>query len=152
MSYVLKRDGETIATSGAWNPRLFGKHTGASFPEQVADDWSWAHGDVTLEWEEPEPPMPPTQAEIDAQARQAAKAARAEAVEAIQVTTAAGNTFDGDEISQGRMARAIIALQATGTPSVVWVLADNTVIDATVAELVEALALAGAEQAAMWVV
>lgn len=80
------------------------------------------------------------------------KAARAVAVEAIKITTAAGNTFDGDEISQTRMARAIIALQATGTPSITWVLADNSVIHATATELAEALALAGAAQAAIWVI
>ncbi len=84
--------------------------------------------------------------------REAAKAERETAVAAIVVTTAAGNQFDGDEVSQGRMARAIIALQATGTSSVTWVLHDNSVIQATVAELTEALALAGAAQAAIWVI
>jgi len=83
--------------------------------------------------------------------REQAKAQRAAAVEAITVTTAAGHTFDGDETSQTRMARAIIALQATGTPSTLWVLADNTPIDVPVAELVEALALSGAAQSAVWV-
>ena len=73
------------------------------------------------------------------------------AVAKISVTTQAGNTFDGDEVSQTRMARAIIALQSTGTPATVWVLADNTVIQATVAELAEALALSGAAQSALWV-
>lgn len=87
-----------------------------------------------------------------AQAREAAKAARAAAVDAIVVTTTAGNAFDGDETSQTRMARAIIALQATGTPTVNWILHDNSVIQATVAELSEALALAGAAQAAIWVI
>jgi hypothetical protein len=56
-----------------------------------------------------------------------------------------------DETSQDRMVRAIVALQATGTPSVVWVLADNSTVQATAAELAEALALAGAAQAALWV-
>lgn len=79
------------------------------------------------------------------------KAQRDEAVAEIKVTTAAGNTFDGDEVSQGRMARAIIALSTGLAPSVTWVLADNTVIDATAAELTEALVLAGQEQAAIWV-
>jgi biopolymer transport protein ExbD len=85
------------------------------------------------------------------EAREQFKAERAAAVRAITVTTAAGNTFDGDETSQDRMVRAIVALQATGTPSVVWVLADNSTVQATAAELVEALALAGAAQAALWV-
>lgn len=89
---------------------------------------------------------------VEPTARDIAKAAREKAVAAITVTTTAGNTFDGDETSQTRMARAIIALQATGTPSVTWVLADNSVIEATAAELSEALALAGAAQAAVWVI
>ena len=92
------------------------------------------------------------QEDTQALARQAAKEARDAAVAAIVVTTAAGNQFDGDEVSQGRMARAIIGLQATGTPSINWVLHDNSVIQATVAELTEALALAGAAQAAIWVI
>lgn len=81
----------------------------------------------------------------------AAKAQREQQVAQIKVTTQAGHTFDGDEVSQGRMARAIIALQGTGAPSVTWVLADNTPVEVTAAELTEALALAGAAQAAIWV-
>ena len=84
-------------------------------------------------------------------AREAAKAARAVAVESIKVTTAAGNTFDGDETSQARMSRAILVLSTGAAATVPWVLADNTVIQATAAELTEALALAGAEQARLWV-
>lgn len=87
-----------------------------------------------------------------AQARAAAKVARAQAVEAITVTTASGNTFDGDELSQGRMSRAIIALSTGLAPSVTWVLADNSTIEATAAELTEALVLAGMAQAAIWVI
>lgn len=82
-------------------------------------------------------------------ARQAYKAERAAAVKAIIVTTSAGNSFDGDEESQGRMARAILALPSEGT--ITWVLADNSTIQATASELTEALALAGAEQARLWI-
>ena len=86
------------------------------------------------------------------QLREEWKAFRAASVEAIKVTTAAGNTFDGDEQSQGRMARAILALNAAAQDTTVrWVLADNSVIDAGSIELTEALALAGAAQAAIWV-
>ena len=92
------------------------------------------------------------QAAADALARETAKAVRAQAVEAIKVTTKAGNTFDGDETSQGRMARAIIALSTGLAPSVTWVLADNSTIEATSAELTEALVLAGMAQAAIWVI
>jgi len=87
-----------------------------------------------------------------AQARATAKIARAQAVEAITVTTTAGNTFDGDELSQGRMSRAIIALSTGLAPSVTWVLADNTTTQTTAAELTEALVLAGMAQAAIWVI
>lgn len=85
------------------------------------------------------------------QLREAAKAARTVAVENIKVTTAAGHTFDGDETSQTRMSRAILALSTGAAASVPWVLADNTVVQADAAELTEALALAGAEQARLWV-
>jgi hypothetical protein len=70
----------------------------------------------------------------------------------IKVTTTAGNTFDGDETSQTRMSRAILVLSTGAAQSVPWVLANNTVIQATAAELTEALALAGASQAALWVI
>ena len=96
-------------------------------------------------------PCPPTPEQEQAQARGVAKRNRETAVNALTVTTTAGNTFDGDEVSQTRMARAILALQGTNTPSTLWVLADNTTIQATVAELTEALALAGAAQSAIWV-
>ena len=82
-------------------------------------------------------------------AREAWKTQRAAVVAAITVTTAAGNTFDGDETSQTRMARAITALPAGGT--IPWVLADNSAIEASADELREALALSGAEQSRLWV-
>ena len=85
-------------------------------------------------------------------ARESWKAQRAAAVAAIKVTTTSGRTFDGDETSQARMARAILGLQEAGEgATVTWVLADNTAIEATAAELAEALKLAGAEQARLWV-
>jgi hypothetical protein len=67
------------------------------------------------------------------------------------VTTTAGREFDGDETSQNRMARAILGLSAAapGT-TITWTLADNTPATVGVAELTEALMLAGATQAAMW--
>jgi hypothetical protein len=97
----------------------------------------------TITW--PAPVVPP-------KTREQLKAERDIAVAAITVTTQAGNTFDGDETSQGRMSRAIIALSTGLAPSVSWVLADNSVIQATAAELTEALVLAGQEQAAIWVI
>lgn len=83
--------------------------------------------------------------------REEAKQARQAAVDAITVTVN-GKTFDGDETSQARMTRAILGMQATGQATITWVLADNTVTQATQAELTEALCLAGARQAELWVI
>jgi penicillin V acylase-like amidase (Ntn superfamily) len=98
----------------------------------------------TIVWP-PAPVIPPTRDELKAQ--------RADAVAAIQVTTGAGNTFNGDETSQSRLVRAVVALDAAPVGTTVnWVLADNSVLVATKAELTEALMLAGAAQAAIWVI
>lgn len=73
-------------------------------------------------------------------------------VDAIKVTTTSGKVFDGDEVSQGRMARAILGLQSQPEGSTVqWVLNDNTVVDVGIAELQEALTLAGLRQTELWV-
>jgi hypothetical protein len=82
--------------------------------------------------------------------RDAFKIERQKLVDAITVDVS-GMTFDGDEISQGRMARAIIGLQSQpeGT-TVQWVLHDNTVVDVGLAVLQEALTLAGLRQTELW--
>lgn len=88
--------------------------------------------------------------------RAAAKAVRQSKVDVLLVTTASGNVFNGDEASQDRMARAIIALnaqpQTPTAPTITWVLANNTAAIIAAAELTQALALAGAAQAAVWVI
>lgn len=95
-------------------------------------------------------PPPPTLDQIAEQARAAAKAARATSVAAITVTVTSGRVFDGDETSQTRMARAIIGMQAAAAPTINWTLANNVSTPVTVAELTEALILAGQAQAALW--
>lgn len=93
----------------------------------------------------PEPVDPPTPDDLLA----AAKAERQSLVDSIVVTTASGKAFDGDEESQGRMARAITALEPQETT--LWVLADNTPDPAiSREELREALRLAGSTQTAVW--
>lgn len=87
--------------------------------------------------------------ETAAKVRQSFVVTRQQSVDAITVTTTAGNIFNGDEASQNRMARSIVALGDTDT--VTWVLADNSVIQATKAELQEALKLSGEAQTALWV-
>lgn len=76
------------------------------------------------------------------------KAARAELVAAIAVTTVAGNTFDGDEDSQNRMARAIAGMD--DTDETMWVLANNALIMVGSVELREALRLAGIAMTTIW--
>lgn len=80
------------------------------------------------------------------------KDARTQAVACITVTTAGGRTFDGDENSQGRMARAILGMQSQPEGATVqWVLHDNTVVDVGIVELQEALTLAVLRQTELWV-
>jgi len=83
------------------------------------------------------------------EARNQFKLDRAEAMRSLTVTTQSGWVFDADETSQTRMSRAITIMNDVETT--VWVLADNTPIQATKAELKEALRLAGEAQAALWV-
>lgn len=71
-------------------------------------------------------------------------------VDAILVTTHTGNVFEGDEISQGRMARAILGMQTQPGITINWVLANNIPTPVDAAELTEALALAGLAQATIW--
>lgn len=84
--------------------------------------------------------------------RSAFKENRVDAVDRILVTTAGGLTFDGDEVSQGRMARTIIGLQSQPEATTVkWVLSDNSVADVGIQDLQEALALAVKRQTELWV-
>jgi len=96
---------------------------------------------------------PCPQSEKDAHAqkelRDQFKLDRDQAIRSLTVTTQAGNVFDADETSQTRMSRAITIMDDIDTT--VWVLADNVPIQATKAELKEALRLAGEAQAALWV-
>ena len=63
-------------------------------------------------------------------------------LQSITVTTSSGKTFDGDELSQTRMARALQIGAFTGQTSTAWKLADDTVEQVTYVELQEALTLA----------
>lgn len=78
-----------------------------------------------------------------------AKQNRMVEVDAIQVTTKSGKVFDGNEEAQTRLARAIVTMVTADTIN--WVLADNSIASVTKAELTEALRLAGAAMAEIWV-
>lgn len=88
-----------------------------------------------------------TEEQIAAEKIIAAKAERAEYVSRI-VVEVDGMKFDGDETSQDRMARSIVALNDSET--VQWVLADNTIAQVTKEQLRQALRLAGEAQTSIW--
>lgn len=105
----------------------------------------------------PKPPEP-TPEEIaereKAEALAQAKRERADAVSKLTVTVD-NMVFDADETSQNRMSRVVAGAQALGidqSTTQVWVLADNTVATPTVAQLAQALKLAGEAQTALWTV
>lgn len=79
---------------------------------------------------------------------EAFKAQRQILVDNIKVTVG-GRVFDGDEVSQTRMAQAAVVM--TDEETTKWVLANNDDVMVTKAELLEALRLAGAEQTRIWV-
>lgn len=89
----------------------------------------------------------PTQEELEAQALAQAKQERAEEVSKI-VVEVDGMKFDGDETSQGRMARSAVAMNDEET--ITWVLHDNTIAQVTKSQLLQALRLSGEEQTRLW--
>ena len=85
---------------------------------------------------------------LAAESMATAKRERAAAVAAITVEVD-GMVFDGDETAQTRMARAVAAA-SSDDETTVWVLHDNTVAQPTVAQLKQALRLAGQAQTNLW--
>lgn len=81
--------------------------------------------------------------------REAWKIKRSAQVDAIKVDID-GMSFDGDEISQNRMARAILALKSANVSSTMWTLSDNTSKEVTADQLSQALASAGKAQTDIW--
>lgn len=88
------------------------------------------------------------QVELDAQAFSLAKSQRTVGVQEITVVTSSGKSFDGDEISQSRMSRAITASEPLDTTP--WRLQDNSVVTVSREELKEALRLSLGAQSALW--
>lgn len=89
----------------------------------------------------------PTPEEVEAQELAKAKEQRAEAVNQITVEVD-GMVFDGDEVSQERMSRSIVALDDGET--IIWVLHDNSIANVTKEQLKMALRLAGQKQTELW--
>lgn len=140
-------------------PNTYKKYSEAA---NWCNEYSYAHiedkGDYYEVVEDPRPPEP-TPEEIaereKAEALAQAKKERAEAVSKLKVIID-GMIFDADETSQNRMSRVVAGAQALGvdlnTTTQIWVLADNTVATPTVAQLAQALKLAGKAQSELWIV
>jgi len=77
------------------------------------------------------------------------KLARSRAVNAI-IVEVDGMKFDGDEVAQGRMARALKVAELNNLDKTAWVLADNTVVEVRKKQLEEALSKAMLAQGELW--
>ena len=63
------------------------------------------------------------------------------AIDNVIVTTTAGNKFNGEDKSQGRMTSALLAAEILGKTEEEWKMADDTIKLIKIEELKEALAL-----------
>ena len=77
------------------------------------------------------------------------KLARSRAVNAI-IVEVDGMKFDGDEVAQERMARALKVAELNNMDKTAWVLADNTVVEVRKKQLEEALSKAMLAQGELW--
>jgi len=76
----------------------------------------------------------------DVEALSSIKLVREAATISIAVTLANGIELDGDELSQNRLARALLVIDADSIIS--WIALDNTIVQLTKADVKEALKLA----------
>lgn len=89
----------------------------------------------------------PTEEELQAMALAQAKVERAAEVERLTVEVE-GMVFDADETSQARM--SVAASSMTDDELNVWVLHDNSVVQVTKGQLLQACRLARIAQSAVW--
>ena len=134
---------------------LIQKPTGyrLSYWKDTTLHYQWYEGDDLLEGEGTEPELEPVDESEEAELARL-RAERAEAVSKITVEVD-GMVFDGDEISQNRIARTITAATAAGygpDDTTTWVLHDNTVAKVTIKQLSQALLAAGLNQTGLWII
>lgn len=122
---------------------------------KYADDCLETEKNIVMAWngsyylEDEVPEMPPDVAA--AKALEEAKEVRANEVAGIKVTVD-GMVFDGDELAQQRLARAIMVAEITGMNETRWVMADNTVHTITVEQAKKALSQAMLQMGELWTV
>lgn len=70
----------------------------------------------------------------------------------VKVTRNDGSVllFDGDETSQNRMMKYYIIMKEKQILNIPWKLSDNSIIEVTADELLEALHLASSTQSSLW--
>lgn len=134
---------------------LIQKPTGyrLSYWKDTTLHYQWYEGEDLLEDEGTEPVLEPVDESEEAELARL-RAERAEAVSNITVEVD-GMIFDGDEISQNRIARTITAATAAGygpEDTTTWVLHDNTVATVTIKQLSQALLAAGLKQTELWII
>ena len=123
------------------------KSDGASIPADTSNKDYREYLEWVIGGGVPEPAQ--TEDELKAEERARKKELREKKVESI-VVDVEGLLFDGDETSQNRMARTIVAMQTTGAVTIPWTMADNRVVVVTQTQLSQALLKAGQEQSSVW--
>ena len=113
-------------------------------PARNGYEWKCLNG----KWPEEVPIPPPSAEELEKQKQEQWKAERQALVDAI-VVDIDGMKFDGDEISQNRMARAM-GLADSPDETTVWKLADNTFAQVTADQLRRGARAAGDEMTRIW--
>lgn len=91
-----------------------------------------------------------TPLELEAQEKKLLRQARATATREIVVTTAAGNTFPGDELSQDRLARVLLVTDPLSTVMIPWEKADGSAAQVLIHELREVLTLSVEAESLIW--
>lgn len=91
--------------------------------------------------------------DLEAQQQRAQfKAERDSLVKSIVVVSSLGRAFNGDELSTTRMFKHIKVLEAKEPEATVeWILADNSIAQVGLAELLEVLDLSITKQSELWV-
>lgn len=137
-------DGETYNSFYSLIQKLWEKqHVIVKKPTENKSEFWAALGVTYIEEPDPEP--------TEEEKLEKAKRIRAAQVAAI-VVEVDGMSFNGDEMSQSRMSRAILSADTAGLDSTVWVLADDTVATVTKEQLKQALAKSMLEMGSLWTV
>ncbi len=133
--YSTQQPAEVAPHNAGWQVRFNIAEIERETEEGIINEWQFDYINVPI---------------TDNTSREFRKFVRDAKTAAILVTVSSGKTFDGDEKSQERMARAIKAAEIVGQTETTWVLADNSAATVTLAEMLEALALAIQAQSAIW--